>query len=103
MLDNMAERLSLCKKYMIIDHNEDVMLISSLLAASDEQLEGAGINRDDSPSQYDLVVNSMTLEAYETRGLTKMGEIAQSPAIRQRIVQLKLRSNYGGNAQWQVL
>lgn len=98
MLDNMAERLSLCKKYMIIDHDEDDMLISSLLVASDEYLEGAGINRDVSPGQYDLVANAMTLEAYETRGLTKMVEIAQTPAIRQRIVQLKLRSNYGGNA-----
>ncbi len=97
MLDNMAERLSLCKKYMIIDHDEDDMLISSLLAASDEYLEGAGIKRDVSPYQYDLVSYAMTLEAYETRGLTKMVEIAQTPAIRQRIVQLKLRSNYGGN------
>lgn len=98
MLDNMAERLSLCKKYMIIDHDEDDMLISSLLAASDEYLEGAGIKRDISPNQYDLVAYAMTLEAYETRGLTKMVEVAQTPAIRQRIVQLKLRSNYGGNA-----
>lgn len=97
MLDNMAERLSLCKKYMIIDHDEDDMLISSLLVASDEYLEGAGIKRDVSPYQYDLVANAMTLEAYETRGLTKMVEIAQTPAIRQRVVQLKLRSNYGGN------
>ena len=98
MLDNMAERLSLCKKYMIIDHHEDDMLISSLLAASDEYLEGAGIKREVSPYQYDLVAYAITLEAYETRGLTKMVEIAQTPAIRQRIVQLKLRSNYGGNA-----
>ena len=98
MSDITPERLELCKRYMIIDHDKDDMLISSLLAASDEYLEGAGINRDISPSQYDLVANAMTLEAYETRGLTKMVEIAQSPAIRQRIVQLKLRSNYGGNA-----
>lgn len=97
MSDITQERLELCKRYMIIDHDEDDMLISSLLAASDEYLEGAGINRDISPSQYDLVANAMTLEAYETRGLTKMVEIAQSPAIRQHIVQLKLRSNYGGN------
>ena len=97
MLDNMAERLSLCKKYMIIDHDEDDMLISSLLAASDEYLEGAGIIRDISPNQYDLVANAMTLEAYETRGLTKMTEIAQTPAIRQSIVQLKLRSSYRGD------
>ena len=98
MLDITPERLELCKRYMIIDHDEDDMLISSLLAASDEYLEGAGIKRDISPYQYDLVANAMTLEAYETRGLTKMVEIAQTPAIRQRIVQLKLRSNYGGNA-----
>lgn len=97
MSDITTERLELCKRYMIIDHDEDDMLISSLLAASDEYLDGAGINRDISPSQYDLVANAMTLEAYETRGLTKMVEIAQTPAIRQRIVQLKLRSNYGGN------
>lgn len=98
MSDITQERLSLCKKYMIIDHDEDDMLISSLLSASDEYLEGAGIKRDISPNQYDLVAYAMTLEAYETRGLTKMVEIAQTPAIRQRIVQLKLRSNYGGNA-----
>lgn len=97
MSDITPERLSLCKKYMIIDHDEDDTLISFLLSSADEYLEGAGIKREVSVNQYDLVAYAMTLEAYETRGLTKMTEIAQVPSIKQSIVQLKLRSNYGGS------
>lgn len=97
MLDITPERLELCKKYMIVDHDEDDVLIRFLLSAADEYLSGAGIERsDNSSNQYDLVAYAMTLESYETRGIKKMTEVAQMPAIRQNIVQLKLRSAYGG-------
>lgn len=97
MLDNMAERLSLCKKYMNIDFDTDDMLISSLMAAADAYLEGAGVSREVDSFLYDAIANDMVLRMYDGRD-DDIEHAATSQIARQMLTQLKLKCAYGGGA-----
>lgn len=97
MLDNMAERLSLCKKYMNIDFDTDDMLISSLMAAADAYLEGAGVSREVDFFLYDAIANDMVLRMYDGRD-DDVEHAATSQLARQMLTQLKLKCAYGGGA-----
>ena len=97
MLDNMAERLSLCKKYMIIDHDEDDMLISSLMSAVDAYLYNAGVSREVDTFLYDAIANDMVLRMYDGRD-DDIEHAATSQIARQMLTQLKLKCAYGGGA-----
>ena len=92
------ERLAACKQYMMIDHDEDDGLIPLILGGVDAYLEGAGVIRDVSPNLYDLVSFAMTLPLYEVRGAMLPQDVADLPAIRRMLVQMKLRAAYGGAA-----
>ena len=97
MLDNMAERLSLCKKYMNIDFDTDDMLISSLISAADSYLEGAGVSREVDTFLYDAIANDMVLRMYDGRD-DDVEHAATSQLARQMLTQLKLKCAYGGGA-----
>lgn len=97
MSDITTERLELCKKYMIIDHDEDDMLISSLMAAADAYLEGAGVSREVDSFLYDAIANDMVLRMYDGRD-DDIEHAATSQIARQMLTQLKLKCAYGGGA-----
>ncbi len=89
----MKERVKACKEYMHVDFDEDDALITSLLAASDGYLEGAGVNRDINSQMYDLIAFDMTLRVYDGRD-EDAAHAATSQIARQMLTQLKLRSAY---------
>lgn len=97
MLDNMAERLSLCKKYMNIDFDTDDMLISSLISAADAYLANAGVSREVDTFLYDAIANDMVLRMYDGRD-DDVEHAATSQIARQMLTQLKLKCAYGGGA-----
>lgn len=97
MLDNMAERLSLCKKYMNIDFDTDDMLISSLMSAADAYLTNAGVSREVDSFLYDAIANDMVLRMYDGRD-DDIEHAATSQIARQMLTQLKLKCAYGGGA-----
>lgn len=88
-----AELLAYCR----IEEPGDAELsvLDGLYAAAVGYLEGAGISppAQDAPrrAQYDLLVNAMVLDGYDQRGAqTEGGKLADNPAFRRTLVQLKL-------------
>lgn len=94
------ERLAACKKYMRVDYDEDDELIAGLMMSNDAYLAGAGVRRDVSPAQHDLIVQAMTLQMYDARGTDTPQQALETvpPVVRQMFNQLKIRCNYGGAA-----
>ncbi|MDD6937020.1 MAG: head-tail connector protein [Clostridiales bacterium] len=87
-------KLDAVKRYMRVTYSEDDLLISSLISAAEQYLEGAGINRMLAPDVYDLLVCDMVLRQYDGRD-SDAEHAAASPLARQMLTQLKLRSAYG--------
>ena len=96
----LEERLAACKKYMKVDYDEDDELIAGLMQANDAYLSSAGVRRDVSPAQHDLIVHAMTLQMYDTRGTDTPQQALETvpPLVRSMFNQLKIRCNYGGAA-----
>ena len=96
----LEERLAACKKYMKVDYEEDDELIAGLMQANDAYLSSAGVRRDVSPAQHDLIVHAMTLQMYDTRGTDTPQQALETvpPLVRSMFNQLKIRCNYGGAA-----
>ena len=94
------ERLDACKRYMKVDYDEDDELIAGLMQANDAYLSSAGVRRDVSPAQHDLIVHAMTLQMYDARGTDTPQQALETvpPIVRQMFNQLKIRCNYGGAA-----
>nr|WP_297282979.1 head-tail connector protein [uncultured Agathobaculum sp.] len=94
------ERLDACKRYMKVDYDEDDELIAGLMQANDAYLSSAGVRRDVSPAQHDLIVQAMTLQMYDTRGADTPQQALETvpPIVRSMFNQLKIRCNYGGAA-----
>ena len=94
------ERLAACKRYMRVDYEEDDELIAGLMQANDAYLSSAGVRRDVSPAQHDLIVQAMTLQMYDARGTDTPQQALETvpPIVRQMFNQLKIRCNYGGAA-----
>lgn len=94
----LEERLAACKKYMKVDYDEDDELIAGLMQANDAYLSSAGVRRDVSPAQHDLIVHAMTLQMYDARGTDTPQQALETvpPLVRQMFNQLKIRCNYGG-------
>lgn len=94
------ERLEACKRYMKVDYEEDDELIAGLMMANDAYLSSAGVRRDVSPDQHDLIVQAMTLQMYDARGTDTPQQALETvpPIVRQMFNQLKIRCNYGGVA-----
>lgn len=92
------ERLDACKRYMKVDYDEDDELIAGLMQANDAYLSSAGVRRDVSPAQHDLIVHAMTLQMYDARGTDTPQQALETvpPIVRQMFNQLKIRCNYGG-------
>lgn len=96
----LEERLDACKRYMKVDYEEDDELIAGLMMANDAYLSSAGVRRDVSPAQHDLIVQAMTLQMYDARGTDTPQQALETvpPVVRQMFNQLKIRCNYGGAA-----
>ena len=96
----LEERLAACKKYMKVDYDEDDELIAGLMQANDPYLSSAGVRRDVSPAQHDLIVQAMTLQMYDARGTDAPQQALETvpPIVRSMFNQLKIRCNYGGAA-----
>ena len=94
------ERLAACKRYMRVDYEDDDELIAGLMQANDAYLSSAGVRRDVSPAQHDLIVQAMTLQMYDARGTDTPQQALETvpPLVRQMFNQLKIRCNYGGAA-----
>lgn len=94
----LEERLEACKRYMKVDYDEDDELIAGLMQANDAYLSSAGVRRDVSPAQHDLIVHAMTLQMYDARGTDTPQQALETvpPLVRQMFNQLKIRCNYGG-------
>lgn len=94
------KRLDACKRYMKVDYDEDDELIAGLMQANDAYLSSAGVRRDVSPAQHDLIVQAMTLQMYDARGTDTPQQALETvpPIVRQMFNQLKIRCNYGGAA-----
>ena len=94
------ERLAACKRYMRVDYEDDDELIAGLMMANDAYLSSAGVRRDVSPAQHDLIVQAMTLQMYDARGTDTPQQALETvpPIVRQMFNQLKIRCNYGGAA-----
>lgn len=94
------ERLAACKRYMRVDYEDDDELIAGLMQANDAYLSSAGVRRDVSPAQHDLIVQAMTLQMYDARGTDTPQQALETvpPIVRQMFNQLKIRCNYGGAA-----
>ena len=89
--------------YMKVDDPEEHILIESLAGAAIAYLKGAGIQTPEEPvgfceskapainaDSYWLVVNAMTLYAYDNR--TAVGFVPEG--VRGLLNQLKLEANY---------
>lgn len=94
MLDNMAERLSLCKKYMIVEHDEDDNVILSILNAVDAYLNNCGVSRDIDTNLYDTIAHDMVLRIFDGRD-DDVEHAATSQIARQMLNQLKIKCTYG--------
>lgn len=94
----LEERLDACKRYMKVDYDDDDELIAGLMQANDAYLSSAGVRRDVSPAQHDLIVQAMTLQMYDARGTDTPQQALETvpPIVRQMFNQLKIRCNYGG-------
>lgn len=90
----MAEvSLDTVKRYMRVTYSEDDLLISSLIEAAVQYLDGAGVNRMRAPDVYDLIVCDMVLRQYDGRD-SDAEHAATAPVVRQMLTQLKLRSAF---------
>ena len=96
----LEERLDACKRYMKVDYDDDDELIAGLMQANDAYLSSAGVRRDVSPAQHDLIVQAMTLQMYDARGTDTPQQALETvpPIVRQMFNQIKIRCNYGGAA-----
>lgn len=80
---------------------EELLTLETLYDAAVGYLEGAGISQppEGTPrrAQYDLAVNFMVLRDFDLRDATITGTIvADNPAFRRLITQLKLTEPRGG-------
>lgn len=95
------EKLGLVLAYCRIDALEEGErpLLDGLYDAAEGYLERAGIARPPEGSrrgaQYDLAVNYLILDAYDRREPAAAGSLAENPAFRRLINQLKLTEPAG--------
>ena len=80
--------------------DEELLTLEGLYDAAVGYMEGAGIREPPAgtprASQYDLCVNYLVLDGYDRRDVTITGTIvADNPAFRQLITQLKLTEPRG--------
>lgn len=93
-----ADRLAALKLYCRIDEDdttEDVLL-SEMFHDAVSYLEDAGVREPPAGTprraKYDLCINAMVLDSYDNRGtaIHKTSAVADNPAFRRRLNQLKL-------------
>lgn len=84
--------LTLLKKYMIVDHDDDDDLIKELYDTAVEYLADAGIVKPKDgamQAKYQLAVWALTLSYYDQRGVELDRQVYGSPYLRRLINQLK--------------
>lgn len=90
--------LAYCKLTELADDPEVEALIPALYDAAVGYMAGAGIAPPEAgtarAAQYDLCVNAMVLDGWERREVSLVGTtVAENPAFRRLINQLKLTEN----------
>lgn len=73
---------------------EEESLLEGLYQAAESYMEQAGVQEPPEGTvrraQYDLCVNALVLDAWDVRGTAVTGTIAENPAFRRSLNQLKL-------------
>ena len=89
LIEEQQAALTACKEYMRVDGDEDDELITRLMGAAREYLEGAGISAPEESSWlYTMALHSLTLHYYDHRDA--VGAEAPIPTgLRPIINQLK--------------
>lgn len=81
------------KQYMRIDSDAEDGVIQVLISAAVAYLDSAGVTAENTdPAQYTLAVAKMVADDYENRNTTD-DKKDWGPAMRRRIVQMKLDSS----------
>lgn len=85
--------LAAVKSYCRIDWDTEDELLTALVAAAKEYLDGAGVPEPEADNpMYALAVKAMVLEFYDHRGQTESVSLSAIPGMSNLIVQLKLRA-----------
>ena len=91
--DRLRTLLMYCKLWDLRDDEEVQELIPIFYGNAAGYLEGAGVSPppEDSPrcAQYDLLVDRMVLDAWESRGGQTTEPLREDPAFRLALNQLK--------------
>ena len=96
MAELTAERRKTLLAYCRIDAAEDgeTELIQVLYSSAVNYMTQAGVSEPlsgtDRRNQYDLCVNYLVLDSYQRRDVSLAGTIAENPAFRRLLNQLKL-------------
>lgn len=85
--------LAAVKSYCRIDWDTEDELLTALVAAAKDYLDGAGVPEPEADNpMYALAVKAMVLEFYDHRGQTESVSLSSIPGMSNLIVQLKLRA-----------
>ena len=85
--------LAAVKSYCRIDWDSEDELLTSLVEAAKDYLDGAGVPEPEADNpMYALAVKAMVLEMYDHRGQTESSSLSAIPGMSNIIVQLKLRA-----------
>jgi uncharacterized phage protein (predicted DNA packaging) len=89
--------LAAVKSYCRIDWDTEDELLTALVAAAKDYLDGAGVPEPEADNpMYALAVKAMVLEFYDHRGQTESdagrASLSAIPGMSNLIVQLKLRA-----------
>ena len=85
--------LASVKSYCRIDWDYEDELLTSLVEAAKDYLDGAGVpEREADNPMYALAVKAMVLDMYDHRGQTESASLSAIPGMSNMIVQLKLRA-----------
>lgn len=91
--ERLAGLLAYCKLTELADDPEARTLIPAFYEDAVEYLAEAGIQEPAegaARARYDLAVNYMVLDHWEKRDMTVTGAVADNPAYRRMVNQLKL-------------
>lgn len=89
----MTVDLAAVKSYCRIDWDTEDDLLTALVAAAKDYLDGAGVPEPEADNpMYALAVKAMVLEFYDHRGQTEGVSLSAIPGMSNLIVQLKLRA-----------
>lgn len=94
-----AALLGYCKLTELDDDPEVVTLLPLMYGAAVEYMAGAGVTEPEAGTArdaYDLLVNRLTLDAWDRREITVTGTVInENPVFRGMLNQLRINSGLG--------